>query len=164
MLKFINLVSTSETPITSLTLPYDRRIISRQRVELDNGQEAGLFLPRGTVLQADDVLASETGEHISIIAAAESVSSIYSEDALLLARACYHLGNRHVPLQIESGMVRYQHDHVLDDMVRGLGLEVTVEQASFEPEAGAYGGHHHSHEHSHDDHAHNHDHSHSHAH
>lgn len=161
MLKFVKITSDKTKSISSLTLPYDRRIISRQRVELDNGQEAGLFLPRGTVLQADDVLASETGEHVTIIAAAESVSSIYTDDALLLARVCYHLGNRHVPLQIESGMVRYQHDHVLDDMVRGLGLLVTVEQASFEPETGAYGGSHHSHEHSH---AHNHDHSHSHAH
>jgi len=159
MLKFVKITSNASKPISSLTLPYDRRIISRQRVELDNGQEAGLFLPRGTVLQAGDVLESETGEHITVIAAAESVSSIYTDDALLLARVCYHLGNRHVPLQIESGMVRYQHDHVLDDMVRGLGLAVTVEQASFEPEAGAYGGSHHSQGHSH-----NHNHSHSHAH
>jgi urease accessory protein len=62
---------------------------------------------------------------------------------------CYHLGNRHVPLQIAATWVRYQHDHVLDDMVLGLGLEVEVEKAPFEPEAGAYQsaavGHHHSH-------------------
>lgn len=58
----------------------------------------------------------------------------------------YHLSNRHVALQIETGLLRYQHDHVLDDMVRGLGLEVVVEQAPFEPEPGAYGGGHHHHD------------------
>ena len=58
-----------------------------------------------------------------------------------MARACYHLGNRHVALQIEEGICRYQHDHVLDDMVRGLGIEVSVELAPFDPEPGAYGGH-----------------------
>ena len=63
--------------------------------------------------------------------------------------ASYHLGNRHVPLQIAPGRLRYQHDHVLDDMVRGMGLEVTVEEAPFEPEPGAYGGHHTSHGHGH---------------
>jgi urease accessory protein len=58
----------------------------------------------------------------------------------LLARACYHLGNRHVPLQIESRRLRYLHDHVLDAMVLGLGLSVVVEDAPFDPEPGAYGG------------------------
>ena len=96
----------------------------------------------------------------------------------MLAKVAYHLGNRHVPLQIETGFVRYQHDHVLDDMVRQLpgadtSVTVNVEQAPFEPEAGAYqqgGGHHghshghgHGHSHSHD-HDHSHDHSHEHSH
>ena len=65
-----------------------------------------------------------------------------------MARACYHLGNRHVALQIGEGWVRYQHDHVFDAMVTGLGLNVIVEQAPFEPEAGAYSqGHAHHHDH-----------------
>ena len=68
-------------------------------------------------------------------------------DPWSLARAAYHLGNRHVALQVGSGWLRYLHDHVLDDMVRGLGFEVVVEEAPFEPEAGAYGGHGHSHSH-----------------
>ena len=58
-----------------------------------------------------------------------------------LLRAAYHLGNRHVALQIGAGWVRYQHDHVIDEMVKGLGLDVQVEDTPFEPEAGAYGGH-----------------------
>jgi urease accessory protein len=73
-----------------------------------------------------------------------------------MARVCYHLGNRHVPLQIEPEWVRYQHDHVLDEMVIGLGAEVTSETAAFEPEAGAYGGS--SSGHSHAGHSHGHHH------
>ncbi|MOA31878.1 Urease accessory protein UreE [compost metagenome] len=84
---------------------------------------------------------------VQVIAASETVSTMHCCDPLQLARACYHLGNRHVPLQIAADFVRYQHDHVLDDMLRGFGLEVQLEQAPFEPEAGAYqsGGHSHSH-------------------
>lgn len=139
---------------TLLTLPYERRIISRQRVALDDGTDAGLFLPRGTVLHDGDYLKAETGEVVLIKAAKETVSTLYCDDPLLLARAAYHLGNRHVPLQIMQGVLRYQHDHVLDEMLHGLGLHVEVESAPFEPEPGAYGGGHshdhgHTHEHGH---------------
>ncbi len=130
----------------TLTLPYEKRIKSRQRVVLDDGREAGVLLPRGTVLRDGDLLTD--GElKVAVCAALEPVSTVHSDDPLLLARACYHLGNRHVPLQIAEGWLRYQHDHVLDDMVRQMGLEVVGEQAPFEPEAGAYGsgGHHHHH-------------------
>jgi urease accessory protein len=75
---------------------------------------------------------------IEIDAASETVSTVRSADHRWLARAAYHLGNRHVALQIGEGWLRYSHDHVLDQMLHGLGLAVTVEQASFEPEAGAY--------------------------
>jgi urease accessory protein len=111
----------------------------------------GLFLPRGLTLRNGDLLQSDDGLVVRIEAAPEPVSTVRSHDALALARVCYHLGNRHVPLQVEAGWVRYLHDHVLDDMVRGLGLEVIFEQAPFEPEAGAYqgGSHGHSHAHSH---------------
>ena len=87
-----------------------------------------------------------------IRAAAETVSEVRCNDPLQLARACYHLGNRHVPLQIEAGLLRYQHDHVLNEMVQGLGLEVSVRQAPFEPEPGAYGGSTHGHSHDHHQH------------
>jgi len=131
----------------SVSLPIDQRIRSRLRVTLDNGEEAGLFLPRGGILRGGDLLQSTEGMVIRVEAARESVSTVYSDDPLALARACYHLGNRHVPLQIAAGWVRYQHDHVLDAMVTGLGLKVVTESAPFEPEAGAYHssdqGHHH---------------------
>jgi urease accessory protein len=139
---------------STLTLTIDQRVRSRLKVTLDNGIEAGLMLPRGTVLQRHDRLLADSGEIIEVVAAAEIVSSARVDDPLLLARACYHLGNRHVPLQIGDGFVRYQHDHVLDDMLKGFGINVTVEKAPFEPEPGAYGGasshaHHHAHGHAH---------------
>ena len=140
-----------EAATASLTLPFDLRQRSRLRATLDDGREVGLFLPRGTVLRGGDRL----------LAADETVSTVRAPVQRLL-HAAYHLGNRHVPLQIGEGWLRYGHDHVLDDMVRGLGMEVDCEQAPFEPEGGAYGGGHgHSHGHSHG-HDHGHDHGHSH--
>ena len=134
-----------------LTLPLESRTRSRLRVVLDDGREAGLFLPRGASLRHGDLLRSDEGLVVRVQAAPETLSQVVCDDPLLLARACYHLGNRHVALQIEPGRLSYQHDHVLDAMVAGLGLTVTLAQAPFEPEAGAYGGqghdpaHHHAH-------------------
>ncbi|MDB4260310.1 urease accessory protein UreE [Porticoccaceae bacterium] len=136
---------------TTLSLPIRERTKSRIKVTLDDGREAGLFLPRGEVLRGGDLVQSDEGLVVQINAAPETVSTVTSESAHALARASYHLGNRHVPLQIEAAFLRYQHDHVLDTMVIGLGLSVAVEEAPFEPEAGAYKnapashGHHHDH-------------------
>ena len=169
MIKFEKKVAaTHSIPTTSLTLVKDQREKSRLKVTLDNGEEGGLFFTKGTSFQDGDLIISTDGETlVQIRAAAETVSSIRCDDSLLLAKACYHLGNRHIPLQINATELRYQHDHVLDEMVRGLGLEVLTEQAPFEPESGAYsgGGHHHhsdDHSHGHDNHDNQDDHDHSH--
>lgn len=146
----------SGTPDATVTLVRDLREKSRLKVTLDDGRDAGLFFEKGISFQDGDLIISDDGEVlVEIKAADETVSTVYCDDPLQLARTCYHLGNRHIPLQIDEGVLRYQHDHVLDDMVRGFGLEVKTEQAPFEPESGAYssGGHHH---HSHDDHEHSH--------
>ncbi|MDX5333296.1 MAG: urease accessory protein UreE [Gammaproteobacteria bacterium] len=140
----------AETPALTLTLPFDRRQKSRFRATLDDGSEVAVQLPRGTVLRGGDVLRAVDGRLVGVCAAAEAVSTVAADDARLLARAAYHLGNRHMPLQVGDGWLRYQHDHVLDDMVAALGLVVRFEQAPFEPEAGAYAGghgHHHGHHH-----------------
>ena len=122
------------------------------------------MLPRGSVLVHGARLITDEGESFEIVAAHESLSVATTEDPLLLARAAYHLGNRHVPLEVGVARLAYQHDHVLDDMVRRLGLTLTYESAPFEPESGAYGHSHQSephHDHSHDDHSHDdHDHHH----
>ena len=132
----------------STILNIDSRIKSRIKIVLKSGQEAGVILPRGLLIRGGDYLATEDESIIiEVLAANENVSTAYCNDKLLLARACYHLGNRHVPLQIATDFVRYQHDHVLDEMLTQLGIKVLVEQAPFEPEAGAYQssaiGHHH---------------------
>jgi urease accessory protein len=129
-----------------LTLSYDERRRSRLLATLDDGREVALMLPRGTILRHGDQLGGDGGLTVEVRAAAESLSIAASGDPHLLTRAAYHLGNRHVPLEVGGGWVAYAHDHVLDAMVRGLGLEVSPRVAPFEPEAGAFqhdggGGH-----------------------
>ncbi|GAB4512235.1 MAG: hypothetical protein Tsb0020_30200 [Haliangiales bacterium] len=97
------------------------------------------------MLRDGDRLRTDTGLVVRVVAAAEALSVVRVSGARALARACYHLGNRHVPVEIGADWARYQRDHVLDDMLRGLGLEVRHEEAPFQPEAGAYGGGHHHH-------------------
>jgi urease accessory protein len=134
-------------PTDAVCLPYDLRKKSRLRVQSERGVEVAITLERGSSLKDGDLLAAESGEILLVRAEAEQVSEARSEDALLLMRAAYHLGNRHVPLQIEVGLLRYQHDHVLDEMVSELGLELRIAQAAFQPEGGAYAsGHAHSHD------------------
>ena len=144
----------------TLTLPFELRQKSRLKATLDNCTEVGLMLPRGGLLRGGDLLRAEDGTVVKVIAANESVSKVTHDDPLMRARACYHLGNRHVPLQITQDYICYTHDHVLDEMVIGLGLNVECVMAPFEPEAGAYGG---GHKHSHDD-SHDHHHAHQHSH
>ena len=154
MLNFVQIVGEGQEAMGSVTLSFDQRVKSRLKVELDNGEAAGLFLPRGCILKHGDRIVAESGEVVAVRAADETVSTVYVIDPVLMARACYHLGNRHVALQIDADFVRYQHDHVLDEMVEGLGLSVICEQAPFEPEAGAYHGGGHSHSHHESDHEH----------
>ena len=140
----------------TLTLAFGDRRRSRLRARLDDGREVALLLPRGSRLLDGDRLRDETGELVvAVRAAEETLSWVGADDPLLLARAAYHLGNRHVPVQIGAGWLAYEHDHVLDGMIEEMGLVVTTRRAPFEPEAGGYrhggeapthGGHHH-HEH-----------------
>ena len=131
----------------TLTLTSQQRTHSRLRAHLDTGEDVGINLPRGSSIQPQDVLESEDGFRVRVLAASEPVSACVCDDDLLFARACYHLGNRHVPLQINPSRLVYSRDHVLDDMLEGLGLRVQHGDEPFEPEAGAYGGgHHHGHD------------------
>ncbi|MDA8898929.1 urease accessory protein UreE [Porticoccaceae bacterium] len=147
MIRITEILESKASPAATLSLPINSRVKSRIKVTLDDGREAGLFLPRGKILRNGDLVVSEEGLVVEIKAAPELVSTVSSDNPHVLAVASYHLGNRHVPLQVESTWLRYLHDHVLDDMVKGLGLSVKTETAPFEPEAGAYqssaNGHHH---------------------
>jgi len=149
-----------------VTLRFDDRRRSRLRTRLDDGQEIALVLPRGTILRDGDGLRAEAGTAaITVRAAAQALSLVRADDGLRLAQAAYHLGNRHVPVQIGSGWLAYEHDHVLDGMIRELGLQVETVSRPFEPEAGGYrhgagGPTRHTHDHAPAVHDHDHDHDH----
>jgi urease accessory protein len=128
-----------EVPVAgTLRLRFDRRQKSRQRAALTSGEEVLLLLPRGEVLRGGDRLIASDGRVIGIAAEPESVLHVECADPSALARAAYHLGNRHVAVQIGEGYLRLAPDHVLAAMLTGLGVKVTEMCAPFEPEAGAY--------------------------
>lgn len=142
-----------------LTLPYELRQRGRLKAITDKGVEVGLFLERGKVLSDGMLLKSECGRLIRVRAQDEAVITASCDDWLAFARACYHLGNRHVPLQVGERWVRFQPDHVLQEMVQLFGLTAEHELAPFDPENGAYsGGHHHGHHHHEDESEHDHGH------
>lgn len=124
-----------------LELTFDTRCKSRLRTQLASGEECGLFLERGTVLRGGDKLIANDGRIVEVIAAPEKLMEALSGDPLLITKAAYHLGNRHVAVQLLPGKLRFTADHVLGEMVRGLGLKVSEIEAPFEPESGAYGAH-----------------------
>jgi len=150
-----------------LVLPFDQRQKSRLRTVLASGVEAALMLERGGVLRGGDRLRAADGRIVAVEAASEKVMRVTAGNARQLALAAYHLGNRHVPLQVGDGWLLLEDDHVLEHMLLGLGVKIIHELAAFEPETGAYGGHgHHEHDHhehghhGHDDHHHDHGHHH----
>ena len=147
MLVFTQRVEHTNECNHTLTLAYDLRQKARLKTKSDKGEEVGLMLPRGLILRGGDCLRTEEGVIAKVIAAPEELSIARTKDKLVLAKACYHLGNRHMPLQIEEECLIYQKDHVLDEMVENLGLVISHEMRAFEPESGAYSSH--SHEHSH---------------
>ena len=122
-----------------LELPFELRQKSRLRARLASGEEVRLMLARGTVMRGGDVVTTIDGREVEIVAAKERLLHIESEH---LARVAYHLGNRHVPVQVGHGFLRIAEDHVLEEMARQLGARVSRIEAPFEPEAGAYGHHH----------------------
>ena len=126
-----------------LIMPYELRQKCRLRTQTTTGEETGLFLPRGSVLRDGDFLEAEDGRIVKVTAKLEKVLQVGCPDPVHLARIAYHLGNRHVALQIGAGWLRIVNDYVLRQMVEGLGAIVVPVEAAFEPEPGAYGGHQH---------------------
>lgn len=146
------LVIHRRTPATpdidaELELTYDARSKSRLRCFSRDGEEVGLFLERGQPpLHDGECLQAEDGRRVRVVARPEQLLHVTCADAFELTRAAYHLGNRHVALQIGDGWLRLLDDYVLKDMLLQLGARVDSVEAPFQPEHGAYGGgHHHSH-------------------
>jgi urease accessory protein len=162
-----------------LELDWDVRQKSRFDATASDGRHVGVFLPRGTVVRGGDVLLTQDGSLLRVVAAPQAVLRITActdhshhhdhdhghNGAFDLMRAAYHLGNRHVPIELKPDHLKIEPDHVLADMLRAMHLNVVEVREPFEPEGGAYsshsGGAGHQHGHGH---AHNHGHSHEHNH
>lgn len=130
-----------------LVLPFESRCRSRLRTRLASGEEVGLFLERGTVLRGGDRLRGSDNRIVEVIAAPEHLMEARFDSASALARAAYHLGNRHVAVELGvdpdgGGWLRFEADTVLRDMLCGLAASVAAITAPFEPESGAYGAGH----------------------
>ena len=157
-------VSAAATVDAELALPYELREKTRLRAALADGEEVALFLARGSVLRGGDCLKGDDGRIVRIVAAAEPVLRVECHDADEFARCAYHLGNRHTPVQLLGRQADGHYalliraDHVLADMLAGLGAHSAAVVEPFEPETGAYGGH--SHVGGHGDHDHGHGHAH----
>ena len=151
----------------TVELDWDVRQKSRFDATDSQGRQLGIFLPRGTLVRGGDVLIAEDGSMVKVLAAPQPVLRItHCSDhgtAFDLTRAAYHLGNRHVPIELKPDHLKIEPDHVLADMLRSMQLIVHEVNEAFEPEGGAYsaGGHSHGHgEHKAHDHGHGHDHAH----
>lgn len=127
-----------------LRLPFESRQKSRLRTKLVSGEDVGVMLPRGEILRGGDLVTASDGRVIEVVAEPEKLLHVECRTPMDLAKAAYHLGNRHVPVQVGEGFLRLAADHVLEEMLHKLGAKVSAVEAPFEPEAGAYaGGHHH---------------------
>ena len=150
----------------TIELDWDVRQKSRFDATDSSGRQLGVFLPRGTVARGGDVLVAEDGSLIKVIAAPQSVLRIthcaHHGSPYDLIRAAYHLGNRHVPIELKPDHLKIEPDHVLADLLRAMHLIVNAVDEAFEPENGAYasGGHAptHAHAHTHAGHDHSHHH------
>jgi urease accessory protein len=127
-----------------LVLDHEQRDKGRLRAVSTEGDEVRLFLDRGRPLQVGEILRSRCGKRVLVEGAVEPVVTATCDDWRLFSRACYHLGNRHVKLQVGERWLRIAPDHVLEALLQQLGLDLHHEQAVFIPESGAYhSGHHH---------------------
>jgi urease accessory protein len=149
---------------STVELDWDVRQKSRFDTIDSSGRQLGVFLPRGTLVRGGDVLVAEDGSLVKVIARAQQVLVITIEknhgSPFDLIRAAYHLGNRHVPIELKPDHLKIEPDHVLADMLRAMHLTVTEVEVAFEPEGGAYSAQ----PHSHGSHSHAHEGSHAHSH
>jgi urease accessory protein len=134
---------------STIELDWDVRQKSRFDATDSNGRQLGIFLPRGTLVRGGDVLVAEDGSLIKVVASAQKVLLIQhctdNGTPFDLIRAAYHLGNRHVPIELKPDHLKIEPDHVLAEMLSSMHLIVTEVETAFEPEGGAYSAQPHSH-------------------
>jgi len=136
----------------SLTLDFDARHRRRSRLSVDQGEDVLLNLPKAVAMADGDGLQLEDGRWLKIQAAPELLVEIRHKDPNQRVRLAWHLGNRHLPTEIQDQVLRIRPDHVIEDMLRRFGADLVNVRAPFQPEGGAYGSHH-----SHDEHVHQHE-------
>lgn len=139
-----------EEVYTHVALTHEQRDRGRLKLEGKNGEEIRVFLERGKPLMIGEYLKSACGKYVVIEGIPEQVTHATCDDWETFAKACYHLGNRHVKIQVGERWLRITPDHVLEEMLKLLGLSTSKEEAVFVPESGAYApghaaGHHHDH-------------------
>lgn len=144
MITLTQRLAANEGTVASLTLclTAEERARSRQTLTASNGQPVQLQLPRGTIVQDGDRLYSDAGIVVQVVAKSEPVFTVTAQTTLDLLQAAYHLGNRHVPLEITATYLRLSPDSVLRQLLEHRGLQVIEENQPFQPEIGAYGHHH----------------------
>lgn len=146
----------------TVALDWDVRQKSRFDATDSTGRAIGVFLPRGTLVRGGDVLVLEDGSLVRVQAASQEVlritACVQHGSSFDLTRAAYHLGNRHVPIELQPDHLKIEPDHVLADMLRAMHMTVVTVHEAFEPEGGAYSSHGHSHAHGQGEHSHHHDH------
>jgi urease accessory protein len=145
----------TERAVGSLTLDYEARHRRRVRMTTDQGEDVLLDLPKAVAMADGDGLRLENGNWLKVRAAAELLVEIKHAQPGQLMRVAWHLGNRHLPTEIQNQVLRIRPDHVIEDMLHGFGADLVKVLAPFQPEGGAYGGD--GHRHNHDDSKHHHD-------
>ncbi len=157
--------SWRDTPADTVVLEFDDRHRRRMAMTGTRGLEFLLDLPETVALRGGDALVLDDGRLVEVVAAPEPLIELRGVDPRQMVRLAWHLGNRHLPVQIAGKHLRIRRDHVIEEMVRGFGASVVEIEAPFDPEGGAYvsAGHdHHGHDHDHQHHGHSHDHGHDH--
>jgi urease accessory protein len=157
----------ASAPADTVVLEFDDR--HRRRIAMAGvaGTQFLLDLEEAVALRGGDALELEDGRLIEVVGAAEPLSEIRAESPEHLLRLAWHLGNRHLSVQVVGSRLRIRRDHVIEAMIRGLGGQVRPVEAAFDPEGGAYAQAQHSHvhhDHAHHDHGHHHGHAHGHQH
>lgn len=145
MKTLVRLLTNSSDILIDDTLPLtaEERTRSQYRFQTASSEDLHLRLPRGTVLKDEDLLTTEQGDFVvKVVAKPEAVYTVLTNNSLLLLKAAYHLGNRHISLEVNPNYLRLLPDPVLKKMLESMGLQVREEIAVFYPEIGAYVHHH----------------------
>jgi len=141
--------------VDRVLIDYDRRHRRRILLRAESGAQVLIDLPQATRLRNGDGLLLENGGIVRVCARAEKLLEIHAHDPAQMIRIAWHLGNRHLPVQLLGDTIRIRADHVIEEMIEGLGGHVHEVEAAFDPEAGAYaGGHQHHHHDDDEDHHH----------